>query len=233
MKYVLVSDIHGNAPALQAVVDSESAESNYVVLGDIHGLNAYPAETVALLTEIEPTILLAGNHDKAIFHHDEGHVNSDELSTFEQEHTVTNLTDEECDWMESLPFMDVWQDGDSRIAAAHAYPWPEKASGYEQGNIGVQKRNVTSVASTVSDDYDYVFHGHTHTQYDVDCSQYGGNNNVIFINPGSLGWDGTYSIVNTDTTTVQHKSVEFDTEQIEAHIQDALHDSAPNTSQWF
>ena len=228
---VLVSDIHGNAPALKAVVEREGLDAEYVVLGDLHGLLAYPAEVMDLLNEMETRVLLAGNHDKAMFHHNEGHVNSDELSAFELNHTKSKLTLAQQGWLSNLPFMEVWKDGGSRICATHAMPWPEKASGYEAGNAGVPKGNVPHFASVVADDYDYVFHGHTHEQYDLDCFQFG--HNVVFVNPGSLGWDNTYSVVDTDSGDVEHKSVEADHDSLKEHVQSVLPDSAPHTRKWF
>jgi predicted phosphodiesterase len=228
-EFVLVSDIHGNYPALQAVVDAEGLEKEYMVLGDIHGLLGYPAKTQALVKSVG-NFILAGNHDKAIFHHGEGHVVSDELSEYELEHTLSNLSDEEQEWMANLPFMEVVQRGPSRIALCHAYPWPAQASGYEPGNAGISKGSVTSVASTVADDYDYVFHGHTHTQYELDCSQWG--HDVHFVNPGSLGYDHTYAVVETDHGGVSLKSVEVE-EDVAAHVQANLPEGAPHTNEWL
>ena len=229
-EYVLVSDIHGNYPALQAVVDREGLDATYLVLGDIHGLNAYPQETMALLEDMEPHVLLAGNHDKALFHHNEGHVNSDALSRFELSHTVSKLTTAQQEKMRELPFMEVWQDGGSRIAATHAYPWPDQASGYEPGNAGIPKGNVPHVASVVADDYDYVFHGHTHTQYSLDASRWG--HEVHFVNPGSLGYDSVYAVVDAESGNVYLRSVEYETD-VKAHVQEVLPDDAPHTNRWF
>lgn len=229
-EFVLVSDIHGCYPALQAVVDQEGSDKEYMVLGDIHGLLGYPKQTQELVQEIG-NFVLAGNHDKAMFHYGEGHVNSDELSEYEVMHTLKNLTWEQTVWMEELPFLEVVQRGPSRICLTHALPWPEMASGYEAGNAGITKGQVTHIASTVSDDYDYVFHGHTHEQYDLDCEQWG--HPVHFVNPGSLGYQQTYSVVETDHGGVTHKSVDIDWEEVKAHVQANLPQGAPHTEEWL
>jgi len=231
-EYVLVSDIHGNAPALEAVIEREVCQDKqYIVLGDIHGLNGFPQQTQSIVQAAEHAI--AGNHDKAIFHNNEGHVNSDKFNNFEKEHTLSQLTDEQQEWMENLPFMDVFQDGDSRIAIAHSYPYPEKASGYEMGNAGVKKGHIPSVGSAVSDEYDWVFLGHTHTQYDVDVSKFGGAHDVHFVNPGSLGWHQTYSTLNTDTGEIEHKSVTIDTDEIIEHVDEHLYEGIPPAREWL
>lgn len=229
-KFVLVSDIHGNYPALRAVIDAEGAyETEYIVLGDIHGLNAYPHLTQETVREVGDFVL-AGNHDKGIFEYGEGHVVSDELSEFELQHTLSNLSAEQVEWMLALSYLKVLTRNGERICLCHAYPWPSHASGYEPGNAGVKKRDVTQVAATVSDDYDWVFHGHTHEQYDLDCSKFG--HDVHFVNPGSLGYDHTYSVVDVASGEVEHKSVEVK-EDVQAHVQEHLPEAAPHTEKWF
>lgn len=204
-KWILVSDIHGNYPSLQAVVDKEGVDAEYVILGDIVGLNAYPSETQTLAQEVG-NFVLAGNHDKAIFEYGEGHVNSPKLSKFELRHTLANLSVEQVEWMKERPYLEVVQRGPSRICLTHAMPWPSHASGYEPGNAGVKKGAVPNVASVVSDDYDYVFHGHNHSQFELDCSKFG--HNVHFVSSGTLGYNGEYAVVDTDRATVELKKVD-------------------------
>jgi|APHM01.1.fsa_nt_gi Calcineurin-like phosphoesterase. len=228
-EYVIVSDIHGNAPALRRVAFEEGFKEKYLVLGDLHGLCAYPTETVQLVKNLG-THVIAGNHDRAIFHENEGHVVSEELSEFELSHTLDNLTPLSMKFMYDLSCLDVVQDSNQRMCLCHAYPWPEQASGYEAGNSGVTKGDVVQIASVVSDDYDWVFHGHTHEQYDLDCSKFG--HDVHFINPGSLGYDNTYSVVDVATGEVEHKSVEVEAD-VSGHIQDALPEDAPHVEEWF
>lgn len=230
-EYVLVSDIHGNAPSLKAILDKEGYDKNYVVLGDIVGLCSYPKETVQTVKEISD-VALKGNHGKAILQKGEGHVVSDELSAFELEHTVSKLSDEQVDWMKQLPHLDVIEQGGQRICLTHALPWPEMASGYEEGNMGITKGQVTEIAATVNDDYNWVWHGHSHQQYDLDCSKFQ-RLDIHFVNPGSLGYQQTYSTVDTETGTVTHKSVDIDMDEVEAHISDQLPADCPPTSEWF
>lgn len=226
---VLVSDIHGNFPALEAVIDREGDRKKYAVLGDIIGLNAYPKRTVNCVRQIGDTVI-GGNHDKAVFEFGEGHVGSDKLSNFELFHTLQSLSVENIEYMLSLSYMCVKQHGNSRVAYTHAYPWPEKASGYEAGNKGVLKRDVTSVASTVEDDYDYVFHGHTHTQYSLNLEKFG--HNVHFVNPGCLGYNNEYAVVDLESGDVDLKSVEYDTD-VSDHIRRELPPNMPPVDNWY
>ena len=227
MEYVLISDIHGNAEALKQVIEREGRDANYITLGDITGLNPYPQETVELVREISKHVI-AGNHDYSIFHTGYGHTNSNELSDYEYTQTMEALSDEEIEWMRELGYIEVIEED---ICLTHAKPWPEDAIGYAMGNAGIPKRDVTHFASVVSDDYDYVFHGHTHEQYSLDCERFG--HDVHLVNPGSLGWDGDYATINTETGEVELKNVEFVEEKIKEDIDSKLPPEAPPTRKWY
>jgi len=64
----IISDIHSNLAALQAVIeDIKSRQIERVLcLGDVVGYGPQPRECVALVRELGFTIM--GNHDEAIFH---------------------------------------------------------------------------------------------------------------------------------------------------------------------
>ena len=67
MRIALLSDVHGNRPAFEAVlddVDSEGAEEIWC-LGDLVGYGAEPDECVALARE-RCNLSLAGNHDLVV-----------------------------------------------------------------------------------------------------------------------------------------------------------------------
>jgi len=68
MRYALISDIHANLPALEAVLDHIATQSDIAAtyhLGDLVGYAPWPNETVALLNErgIEG---IAGNYDSTV-----------------------------------------------------------------------------------------------------------------------------------------------------------------------
>ena len=65
MKLGVVSDIHGNLPALQAVVADAGAVTGWINLGDIVSGPLWPAETATwLMQQGWPTI--AGNHERQV-----------------------------------------------------------------------------------------------------------------------------------------------------------------------
>lgn len=65
MRYLVLSDVHGNAPALDAVLrDAERrAWDEVLFLGDLIGYYPFPGEVVARLRALAPKVLLQGNHD--------------------------------------------------------------------------------------------------------------------------------------------------------------------------
>ena len=65
MRLLVVSDVHANAPALEAVLrDAERHGFDATVfLGDLVGYHPFPNECAALIERLAPTASLLGNHD--------------------------------------------------------------------------------------------------------------------------------------------------------------------------
>ena len=66
MKYAILSDIHGNLEALNAVLAKcrEEGVDEYISLGDIVGYNANPKECLDLLRSLKLAGAVKGNHDE-------------------------------------------------------------------------------------------------------------------------------------------------------------------------
>ena len=66
MKCLILSDIHGNWPALQAVLDAERDADQILCLGDLVNYGPQPAECVAWAMNLNPpSRVIQGNHDRA------------------------------------------------------------------------------------------------------------------------------------------------------------------------
>lgn len=67
MKYAVISDIHANLPALNAVLQAIAAQGadRIVCLGDITGYHTEPAACVQRLREAD-ALCVVGNHDRAV-----------------------------------------------------------------------------------------------------------------------------------------------------------------------
>jgi len=66
MRYLILSDLHANRPALEAVL-SDAREVGYdavLVLGDLVGYGGDPAEVIDMTLALNPAAIIRGNHDK-------------------------------------------------------------------------------------------------------------------------------------------------------------------------
>ena len=64
MRYLIVSDIHANIHAFDAVLGRASDFDKIWCLGDVVGYGPYPNECIQKLQEF-PHVCVAGNHDWA------------------------------------------------------------------------------------------------------------------------------------------------------------------------
>jgi len=66
MKIVVISDIHSNFEALEAVLERLPSYDELWCLGDIVGYGPEPNEVVGRLRALGPRVVLMGNHDYAV-----------------------------------------------------------------------------------------------------------------------------------------------------------------------
>ena len=66
MKYLILSDIHGNLEALQSVLLKVKSMKidKYVILGDLVGYGASPNKIVNRVKKMDPMTAVRGNHDR-------------------------------------------------------------------------------------------------------------------------------------------------------------------------
>jgi predicted phosphodiesterase len=65
MRYLVFGDVHGNGPALAAVLRDARQQGfdDAVFVGDLVGYYPYPVEVVAMVRELAPVVAVRGNHD--------------------------------------------------------------------------------------------------------------------------------------------------------------------------
>jgi diadenosine tetraphosphatase ApaH/serine/threonine PP2A family protein phosphatase len=64
LKYLVISDIHANLEALDAVLSAAGAFDHALVLGDLVGYGADPNAVIARIRAITSATVIRGNHDK-------------------------------------------------------------------------------------------------------------------------------------------------------------------------
>lgn len=207
MKIGIISDIHGNITALNAVL-SEFFEKNIdtiICCGDIIGIGGSPNKVITAVQE-HCDYIIKGNHDMYPFC---GDLDS-EVAEVEKQLFFDTTTQEQQSWLYKLPSYLYIEEHD--ILVAHSKPNPDESLGLQNGNAGVKPREYTAYMSDV--DAKYVTLGHTHTQHTVDGSKF--SHNVLMINPGSVGGvyqeTAQYAILDTNSETVSTHSASYDTE---------------------
>ena len=103
MRYAIVSDVHSNLEALEAVLESLRGEKidRYLSTGDIVGYGADPETCVRRIRELDP-VIVAGNHDWAVA----GKLSLEFFNSYARdaiEWTRTRLGADDLRWLGALP----------------------------------------------------------------------------------------------------------------------------------
>jgi putative phosphoesterase len=212
MKLLVVSDIHGNWPALRAIREEADA---VVCLGDIVSYGPFPRECVAWV-RARAAYVVRGNHDTALSRGgDSGaapHKRALALATLEHHRRL--LSAGETAWLRELPTETSFRIDDYRLHAFHATPADHLFSYRITPDLDDEelKKEVTDVRA------DIVLLGHTH----LPMSR--GAWTKVVVNPGSVGQplDGdpraSYAVIRDGVAEIRR--VEYDVEQAVAGTRD-------------
>ncbi len=212
MKLTLLSDIHGNLPALQAVLRharGRSAAEQILNMGDAIGYGPFPDEVVQEMRAIQWTSIL-GNYDKKAVdkqHKADGWAQittADKRAMFDW--TYHALSKRARKMLRALPEARRLTVAGKTLLMTHGSP----ASHTEHLLPDTPQSRFEALAEMA--DADIVLCGHSHQAF---TRQAGG---VLFINPGSVGRpdDGDpragYATltINGDDLTVEHFRVPYD-----------------------
>lgn len=174
MKVLIISDIHGNFAALDAI--REEADK-VVCLGDIVNYGPYPAACLERVRNLTETIV-RGNHDNAIGRDvDCGcSVKYKELSDAGKIFTMAALNKSEKDYLGNLPLtINIKIDG-KKFLFAHGSP---SGDIYKYLKPDVPDKELENVLKGI--DADIVLVGHTHFPMMRMV------NGITIVNPGSVG----------------------------------------------
>jgi putative phosphoesterase len=173
MRVLVVSDIHGNWPALEAV--AREPHDAVICLGDIVGYGPDPAACVQWVAE-HAECVVQGNHDHANAEHvpPRGRPEFGWLADAVAPVTAERLSDEERTFLGDLPHWGFQELDGRRIACVHAKP-SDPLYGHLRPDSPATAREVEGLQA------DVLLVGHTHVPYDRAI----GRRRVI--NPGSVG----------------------------------------------
>jgi predicted phosphodiesterase len=154
-RIAVLSDIHGNLPALEAVIADAEARgcSLFLNLGDILSGPLWPAETADFLMARDwPTI--AGNHERQVLTLPAGRMNASDAFT------RTRLSPAQLDWMAALPATLVLDD----MLLCHGTPASDVEPLVETlAPTGLRAASEAEIAARLGDNRaQKVLCGHTH-----------------------------------------------------------------------
>lgn len=215
MRIALVSDVHANIQALQAVLEdagSRGADEVYC-LGDIVGYNAHPNECVDRLRK-RGAVAVMGNHDWAATTGD-----AEGFNPFAVEgvnYSRRTLTEENKRWLVSLPRERRLELEGVKLSLYHGSP---RDPLIEYVFPSTDARVLRELAKHAGNPR-VVALGHTHLPMRLD-------NHTTFLNPGSVGQprDGdrraSYALFDTVSLATEFHRVDYDVEAAARAVRDA------------
>ena len=182
-KIALLSDIHGNTTALEAVLEDakRAGVEEYWLLGDILMPGTGRRALLEMLEELPITVKVLGNWEDSLWRAMKGLLDSSRAShrylMRHCQYILEEIRPEEIEAMNSLPMQVHREVSGLRVGITHHLP--DKNWGRELIHIGDQKdfdRLVTNPPC------DIAVYGHIHQQF----FRYGSGGELI-LNPGSIG----------------------------------------------
>jgi len=223
VRIAIISDVHANWPALQAVLADLPTVDDVICLGDLVGYGGEPARCLDYVRS-RGWLTLAGNHDRAC-------TDEDALDWFNEgaahaiRWTVGELGDERLRWLGDLPE----QEEREGARLVHASP---RSPVYEYVlDLATAAANLELLNGGLC------FHGHTHLpgvfhradgrvahEYRLGSMELPG---PALVNPGSVGQprdrdpDSSYGVWDTEAGTFEFRRVPYDREAAQRAIREA------------
>jgi len=226
MRVAILTDIHANLPALEAVLEACTPFDAVWVLGDIVGYGPYPDDVVARLRR-ERAIGVRGNHDAAVLGELDTSVFNED-ARLAVEWTADRIGTSSRHWLEGLPEIRVEDD----FTLAHGSPrdplWEYLIS------VPLARRNFNHFETR------HAIVGHTHVPRvfrddggHIEVIAPGEGSRIVLderraiLNPGGVGQprDGDpracAMILDTDTSSVEWLRVPYPIERVQTRMRRA------------
>jgi len=151
MRALVISDVHGNLPALEAVLAAAGLFDQLWNLGDVVGYGAYPNEVIDMVRPLA-TINVRGNHDRVCC----GLTSSQGFNPVAAEAaswTQRTLTEQNLEWLRAMPKGPLR--ASARTMVAHGSPLHEDEYIVSMRDAWLPLQRM---------DAEITFFGHTHLQ---------------------------------------------------------------------
>ena len=209
MKIGLISDIHANVTALEAVLFELKKDCDVILCaGDMVGYYTEPNEVCQMMRNNE-IICVSGNHDDYVL----GTLQTslDKRAAYKTDWTIENLSLENIEWLRSLPKERHLEFDNIKIWLRHANPWDDETYLYPD-SAEIDKISL--------DCADYLVVGHSH--HPLFKSVKGG----FLVNPGSVGqprdWNpkASFAILSTAPRQVNFYRARYDVDGLQKKLRE-------------
>jgi len=211
MRLGVISDVHGNRVALEAVFNDMPDVDRLVCAGDVVGYNPWPTDCVAAVRERSvPTVM--GNHDRAVAGETPFRFNS--MAAAGVDYAREQLADDALAWLADLPPERTVADG--RVKLVHGHPDDPDRYTYPEEFSPRMLRGE-----------DLLITGHTHVQGHRVFDE------GVVMNPGSVGQPrdsdpkAGYAVVELgdgsggDAVRIEERRVAYDVDVVIETVEDA------------
>lgn len=207
----VISDIHGNATALAAVLaEAKKARVNELfILGDTVGYYHQPRAVMEQLDQWQ-YVLIAGNHEAML---SKSKYSAEYLNEVTEKYgsglaiAISTLRPKSLTELACAPTQITVERGGRKFLLCHGAPFDPNYYIYPDSNIEILQR-----AADV--DVDFVLMGHTHYPFlSVQCGR-------VLINPGSVGQprdiagSASWALINENNGVVVFRRTEWDIAQV-------------------
>lgn len=206
MQVGLISDIHGNLPALESVLEDMPSLDTIVCAGDVIGYNPWPAACVEKIREVAD-ITVMGNHDRMVrTPHEYG---SNHMAEAGLEFANEQLSNRQLKWLDDRPRKATFVDDQFLLVHDHPTTVDEYVYPVEFDKL-----------RCYLDNYRGLVLGHTHMPHEQTIDD------RIITNPGSVGQPrdkdprAAYAILNTDSGDVELKRTSYDIDRVISRIEE-------------
>ena len=227
MRVLIISDIHGNRTALEAVLEDAGSVEAVWCLGDLVGYGPDPNECIEIVRQLPNLVCLVGNHDAAALGQlDMGAFNRE--AQVSMQYMQRTLSRESLQFLAGLPETELIEP----VTLAHGSP---------RNPIWEYLLDVYTVAANFRSFHTQLcFVGHTHIQILYEQDENGAvtwrmpelNDPIsltqrAILNPGSVGQPrdhdprAAYAIFDTESIVWVPRRVAYDIEAVQDRIQQA------------
>jgi len=204
MRVAVLSDVHSNRVALEAVLADLPDVDALVCAGDVVGYNPWPAECVEAVRDRGiPTVM--GNHDRAVATGTAFRFNA--MAKAGVEYAAERLSADQRAWLADLP--DERREFGDRVKIVHGHP--EDPDHYTRPE---------EFGPHLLGDEDVLVMGHTHVQHHEVYDE------GVVLNPGSVGQPrdrdprAAYAILDLEDRSVEERRVAYDVEAVQRAVEE-------------